>query len=205
MRRFVRTDCAAAPLLRDNQAIQNGNGMEETAMETTLAQLEQRLKALEDINAIKELKARYLRACDRKQPEVMRECFIDKGAVIEADNFPSFNDREGWVQVFTELAVNNPAIMDMHHGQNPQISLTGPDSATGVWDLNFCQVNMKERTVVSMAGEYRDEYLRRNGRWVISAQRFRQTSFQMRVVSESGEEKVIALGKPPAAGFIENA
>ncbi len=64
---------------------------------------------------------------------------------------------------------------------------------------------MKERTVVNMAGEYRDEYVRHNGRWWISTQRFRQTSFQMRVVGEDGQEKVMALGKPPAAGFIENA
>ena len=171
-------------------------------MEASPASLEQRLQKLEDI---KELKARYLRACDRKQPQLMRECFVEKGAVIEADYFPSFNDREGWVQVFTELAVNNPNIMDMHHGHNPQISFTGADSATALWDLDFCQVNVKERTVVNMAGEYRDEYVRVDGRWQIRAQRFRQTSFQMRQVGESGEEKVLALGKPPQAGFIENA
>ena len=174
-------------------------------MDAKLAGLEQRLRALEDINAIRELKARYLRACDRKQPEVMRDCFVEAGAVIEADGFPSFNDREGWVKVFTELSVNNPNIMDTHHGQNPQISLTGPDSASAVWDLQFSQVNLKERTVVNLAGEYRDEYVRRGGRWWISTQRFRQTSFLMRQVGEDGQEKVLALGKPPAAGFIENA
>ncbi|HZR38101.1 MAG TPA: nuclear transport factor 2 family protein [Nevskia sp.] len=171
----------------------------------TVADLEKRLQALEDIHAIQELKARYLRACDRKQPDTMRDCFIEKGAVIEADGFPSFNDRDGWVAVFTDLAVKNPNVMDMHHGQNPQITLTGPDSATGVWDLNFCQINVKERTVVNLAGEYRDEYVRQNGRWWISAQRFRQTSFQMRLVGEDGQEKVMALGKPPSTGFIENA
>lgn len=171
----------------------------------TTAELERRLQALEDINAIKDLKARYLRACDRKQPEAMRECFVEKGALIEAEGFPSFNDREGWVAVFTELAVKNPNIMDMHHGQNPQITLNGPDSASGVWDLHFCQVNVKERTVVNMAGEYRDEYVRHNGRWLIITQRFRQTSFQMRSVGEDGQEKVLALGKPPSSGFIENA
>jgi hypothetical protein len=174
-------------------------------MDANLARLEQRLQALEDLNAIKELKARYLRACDRKQPDIMRDCFVDQGAVIEADGFPSFNDREGWVQVFTELAVNNPAVMDMHHGQNPQITLTGPDSASALWDLNFCQINVKERTIVQLAGEYRDEYVRVAGQWRISTQRFRQTSFQMRVVAADGSEKVMALGKPPAAGFIENA
>src|SRR5882757_3876725 len=174
-------------------------------MDAKLAALEQRLKTLEDINAIRELKARYLRACDRKQPDVMRDCFVEHGAVIEADNFPSFNDREGWVKIFTELAVNNPNVMDTHHGQNPQITLTGPDAASAVWDLQFTQINLKERTVVSMAGEYRDEYLRQGGRWCISSQKFRQTSFLMRIVTEDGEEKVLALGKPPAAGFIENA
>ncbi|MDB5973438.1 MAG: hypothetical protein JWR07_198 [Nevskia sp.] len=172
---------------------------------SNIAELEQRLRALEDINAIRELKARYLRACDRKQPDVMRDCFIERGAIIEADNFPSFNDREGWVKVFTELAVNNPNVMDTHHGQNPQITLTGPDAASAVWDLQFTQINLKERTVVNLAGEYRDEYVRTAGRWLISSQKFRQTSFLMRIVSEDGHEKVVALGKPPAAGFIENA
>ena len=172
---------------------------------STVADLEQRLRALEDITAIRELKARYLRACDRKQPDVMRDCFIEKGAVIEAEGFPSFTDREGWVQVFTELSVNNPNIMDTHHGQNPHIVLIGPDSASAVWDLQFTQINLKERTVVNLAGEYRDQYLRRGGRWWISSQKFRQTSFLMRTVAEDGQEKIVALGKPPAAGFIENA
>jgi hypothetical protein len=174
-------------------------------MSTDAAALERRLQALEDLNAIKDLKARYLRACDRKQPDQMRECFVAQGARIEADGFPAFNDREGWVQLFTELAVSNPNIMDMHHGQNPQIVLTGPDSASGVWDLHFSQVNVKERTVVNMAGEYRDEYLRQDGRWLIKSSKFRQTSFQMRKVAEDGSETVLALGKPPTAGFIENA
>jgi hypothetical protein len=172
---------------------------------SNVAELEQRLRALEDINAIKDLKARYLRACDRKQPADMRDCFIPHGAVIEAEGFPSFNDREGWVQVFTELAVNNPNILDMHHGQNPQIVLTGADTAQGVWDLHFCQINMKERTVVNMAGEYRDEYVRQGGRWLIKSSRFRQTSFLMRKVDEAGQATVLALGKAPQAGFIENA
>ena len=174
-------------------------------MSTDAAALQRRLQALEDLNAIKDLKGRYLRACDRKRPDEMRDCFVPQGVLIEADGFPSFHDREGWVQLFTELAVNNPNIMDMHHGQNPQIVLTGPDSASGVWDLHFSQINLKERTVVSMAGEYRDEYLRQEGRWLIKSSKFRQTAFQMRKVGEDGSETVLALGKPPSAGFIENA
>jgi hypothetical protein len=174
-------------------------------MSTDAAALERRLQALEALSAIRELKSRYWRACDRKLPAEMRDCFVAEGALIEADGFPSFKDREGWVQLFTELAVNNPNIMDMHHGQNAQLTLTGPDSASGVWDLNFAQINLKERTVVNMAGEYRDEYLRQGGRWLIKSSKFRQTWFLMRKVGEDGGETVLALGKPPSGGFIENA
>ncbi len=101
--------------------------------DSVLEQLQQRLQHLEDIQSIQALKARYLRACDQKQPNAMRECFVEHGAVIEADGFPAFTDREEWVETFTRLAVANPSIQDMHHGHNPQISFTGADSAKGLW------------------------------------------------------------------------
>ena len=172
---------------------------------TQLKQLEQRIQALEDLAAIQALKARYLRACDRKQPEVVRDCFVQYGAVIQAQGFAPMEGREAWVELFTRLAVDNPAIMDMHHGHNADIRLTGADTATGVWDLEFCQINVKERTVVNMACEYRNELRRENGQWKIHTLRSRQTSFIMRSVDEDGRETVTALGQAPAAGFIENA
>lgn len=57
--------------------------------DSVLEQLQQRLQHLEDIQSIQALKARYLRACDQKQPNAMRECFVEHGAVIEADGFPA--------------------------------------------------------------------------------------------------------------------
>ncbi len=62
--------------------------------DSVLEQLQQRLQHLEDMQSIQALKARYLRACDQKQPNAMRECFAEHGAVIEADGFPAFTDRE---------------------------------------------------------------------------------------------------------------
>lgn len=170
-----------------------------------LEQLEQRIRALEDVAAIQQLKARYLRACDRKLPDAVRDCFVQHGAVIEAQGFATMQGREAWVELFTRLAVDNPAIMDMHHGHNADITLTGPDTATGLWDLEFCQINIKERTVVNMACEYHNDLRRENGQWKIHTLRSRQTSFIMRTVDADGLEKVVALGQAPAAGFIENA
>ena len=42
-------------------------------MTLTLEALAARIAALEDIEAIRQLKARYLRGCDLKQPEVVRD------------------------------------------------------------------------------------------------------------------------------------
>ncbi|MDR3064970.1 MAG: nuclear transport factor 2 family protein [Comamonas sp.] len=173
--------------------------------EKELAQLQQRLLYLEDLQSIQALKAQYLRACDQKQTSAMRECFVEHGAVIEADGFPVFTDREAWVETFNRLAVANPSIQDMHHGHNPQISITGADSAKGLWDLDFCQINVKERTIVNLSGQYSDEYARINGRWQIRSMRFARRSFVMRQVDAGGIERVLALGQPPAAGFIENS
>lgn len=173
--------------------------------DSVLEQIQQRLQRLEDLQSIQALKAQYLRACDCKQPEVMRECFVEHGAVIESDGFPAFMDREGWVETFTKLAVMNPAIQDMHHGHNPHISFTGVDLASGLWDLEFCQVNLKERTIVNLSGQYTDEHERVNGRWQIRSMRFQRGSFVMRQIGADGAEKVLALGEPPASGFIENS
>ena len=153
--------------------------------DSILADLQQRLRRLEDIQAIQSLKAQYLRACDRKQPAVMRECFVEHGAVIEADGFPS--------------------IQDMHHGHNLQITFDGNDSATGLWDLDFCQINVKERTIANLSGQYTDEYQRIDGRWQIRSMRFQRGSFVLRQIDADGQEKVLALGEPPATGFIENS
>lgn len=169
----------------------------------SLNDLAQRLQALEDIHAITQLKARYLRACDRKLPGVMRDCFVPQGAVIEADGFPAFSEREAWVQVFTEFAVNNPAVLDMHHGHNPQITLTGADTAEGTWDLEFRQINVQTRVVTEITGEYHERYVRKNGRWWIQTLRFHRATLRVSEVGADGIARVLELGAGHAGKSME--
>ncbi|MDD3798134.1 MAG: nuclear transport factor 2 family protein, partial [Novosphingobium sp.] len=96
--------------------------------------LEQRVAALEDLRAIEMLKYRYLRACDRQQPDVVRDCFLPE-AIIDYDGFPVL-DRESFVETYRKFGCLSH-IVDMHHGQNPIVELTGPDSAKGWFDLFF--------------------------------------------------------------------
>ena len=88
---------------------------------------------MDDIEAIKQLKARYFRTMDTKDWAAMREVFADDvvvdttgsgGALITgADEF---------------LASVRPTLEDavtVHHGHMPEIELTSPTTARGIWAL----------------------------------------------------------------------
>ena len=68
-----------------------------------LAGLEQRLSRLEDDRAIRDLKARYLRACDTKDVETLRDALLPEGAVIAYDGFPPFDGRDAFVEVYRAM------------------------------------------------------------------------------------------------------
>lgn len=148
--------------------------MTQAAMGT----VEERLAALEQIEAIKAVKHRYFRACDAKDPESMRSCFIADGADIDYGPLGDFADADHLAAVFERIALHTvdgqPVILDMHHGLHPEITLTGPGRATGRWTLKFRQLNLIERTERLLTGEYDDDYVLQDGGWKMTRSHFRQ-------------------------------
>jgi hypothetical protein len=169
-----------------------------------LARLEAKLQALEEISAIKRLKYRYLRACDRKQPEELRDCLSPNSAVIAYEGFPQFNDRDSFVEVFRQMACR-PNIIDMHHGENPIITITSPNTAIGTWDLFFHSIDTDAGTMLQMACEYSDEYARLDGRWWISRTATRRRSYLLQTIGKDGVPRVSVLGTPPDAPYGDTA
>jgi hypothetical protein len=169
-------------------------------MHERLARLEQQVRALEDISAIKTLKYRYLRACDQKQPETVRDCLLPDGAIIAYEGFPPFDNRDAFVEIFRQMACR-PNIIDMHHAANPEIHLTGPDTAAGTWDLFFHSIDTVARTALQMACVYTDDYVRQDNRWWISRTTTRRTSFMLQKIGDDGAVTVPILGTPPDAPF----
>lgn len=167
-------------------------------MTATLEDIVARLAALEDKEAIRALKARYLRACDLKQPEVVRDCFAPGAIRIAYQNFPEFTDRDAFVDVFQAMGCQ-PGVYDIHHATNWEIELTGADSATARWSLNFRTILTGPRQVVRLAVEYEDVCRRQDGRWWIVDTVSRVTSMLTEQVGEDGSVTVIALAEPPAA------
>lgn len=167
-------------------------------MTISLEDLAARLTALEDKEAIRALKARYLRACDLKQVEDVRDCFAPGKIRIAYENFPEFDDRDAFVAIYQQMACNG-GVYDIHHATNWQIDLESGTRATGKWSLNFRTILTGPRQVVRLAVEYDDVYEKRDGRWWIVETVSRVTSMLTEQVGEDGGVTVIALAEPPAA------
>jgi hypothetical protein len=163
-----------------------------------IAALAARVQQLEDDRAIRDLKARYLRACDLKDPEGVRDTLLPVGAVIAYDGFPAFDNRDAFVAIYAAMGCQ-PTIYDIHHGANGIIRFDGPDRATGQWSLYFHNINLAQRTLTQMGVEYDDVYVRQDGRWWIAETRTRRTSCLIETVDDAGTPTVVTMGDPPAA------
>nr|WP_216654151.1 nuclear transport factor 2 family protein [Nocardioides sp. zg-DK7169] len=134
--------------------------------------MEQRIARLEAIEAIKALKYRYLRACDLKQPEVFRECFVARGASIDyGPALGKFDDADGIAEVYRRMALARSdgkyVVLDMHHGMHADVEILSEAEARGAWTLRFRQVNRVERTERVSTIEYDDRYEVEDGAWRI--------------------------------------
>lgn len=172
--------------------------------EVSLDALAKRVEQLEDERAIRELKARYLRACDLKDVDAVRDTLLPLGAVIDFEGFPRFEDREPFVAIYREMGCA-PGVYDIHHGANGVIAFEGSDSASGHWSLLFHNINLGARMLTQMGVEYEDRYVRRDGRWWIAETRSRRTSFLGQAVGADGVARVQAMGEAPAVYSIEPA
>lgn len=158
--------------------------------------LEQRVARLEAIEAIRQLKALYFQACDRKDPDAVRDCFPPGDIDLCYGRIGSFSDREDMLAVFTRLACQ-PHIVEMHHGQNPRIEILDENNATGVWGLYYYMIDTRRQTVTQLAGFYDDAYVRSDGQWRIVRSHYEVTSTQIFDLSEGLAKLVFAGAEAP--------
>ncbi|MCG8311702.1 MAG: nuclear transport factor 2 family protein [Pseudomonadales bacterium] len=162
-----------------------------------MSDLSARIARLEDIEAIKQLKASYFHACDRKDICGIRSCFAEGDILIDYGAIGNFNNREQLIEIFEEMAIKT-GVIDAHHGQNPRIEWHNESAASGVWDLYFYQVNPEAQTVTQLTGYYHDKYQKKSGKWEIIETLFNITSS---VVGnyQKDDLKILFAGIAPSA------
>ena len=124
--------------------------------------IEERLARLEDIEAIRLLKARYARFCDDDyNPEALAPLFTEN-AIWDGGPLGRFEGREAIRTFFSNAASVMPYAI--HHVTNPEIEVAG-DRAEGRWLLWQPCVHAEGDQALWMAGAYHDQYRREAGEW----------------------------------------
>lgn len=138
--------------------------------------LEARVARLEAIEAIRNLKARYWYACDRKDVEGVRDCFADGPVVIDYDGPAGvLAHRDALYELFERTSCK-PNMVEIHHGGPGQIELLDDTHARAVWGLVYQLTDTATKLQSFAGGYYEDEYAFREGRWWITSARFRVVS-----------------------------
>ena len=126
--------------------------------------LEERVQRLEDIEAIRALKARYCAACDNgHDPTEIAEVFTPDG-IWESPTAGAFEGCEAITAEFEHAGLR--ISQSQHTVANPRIEVTG-DTATGVWYIVALFERPAEPGATWTLGRYHEEYVRLDGRWFI--------------------------------------
>jgi hypothetical protein len=121
--------------------------------------------ALLEIEAIKQLKARYCRYLDTKEWDSWRSLFTDDfrsdtaqaggKVIVGADEFVAF----------TRRSLGDRATVHQVHA--PEIELTSPTTARAVWALEDV-VRLAPGVNLRGYGHYRESYTLADGQWLIT-------------------------------------
>jgi uncharacterized protein (TIGR02246 family) len=121
---------------------------------------------MDDLEAIKQLKARYFRTMDTKDWAAMRQVFVDD---VVIDTSASGGDVYRGADPFIEFleGMLGDAIT-VHHGHMPEIDVTSPTAATGIWALQDLIIWPNGMRLLGY-GHYHEVYEKVDGDWRIAS------------------------------------
>jgi ketosteroid isomerase-like protein len=128
-----------------------------------LEELARRIQVLEDIEAIKKLKARYCAYCDNNyDADGLASLFTEDAVWDGGERLGRSVGREAIRSFFQGSSKRLP--FAIHHVTNPFIEVQG-DTATGRWYLFQPCTRAAENRAVWLAARYEEEYVRVGGEW----------------------------------------
>ena len=140
---------------------------------------------MDELEAIKQLKARYCRYLDTKDIESWRDLFT-ADVVVTLDMAPSGGGADPMTAppldgvdsfVPTALAGIGDAAT-MHHCHTPEITLTSETTATGIWAMEDRLIYPDGRELRG-AGHYHETYEKQDGTWRIKSMHLTRTMLEM--------------------------
>jgi hypothetical protein len=121
---------------------------------------------LVELEAIKRLKYRYVRALDQKQWEELGSCLLPDATAAYGGGAYSFAGRDEILQFLRDSL--GPTMITMHQVHQPELELTSPTTATGSWALEDRVIMTDHKLTLRGAAYYSDRYTKIDGQWKIA-------------------------------------
>jgi hypothetical protein len=124
--------------------------------------LQERIARLEDIEAIRKMKAEYVLACDERRWDDALRYFIPN-AFVAFGPFGRFESVRELEKFFKEKMPVTIAFT-VHRLCNPIIEVNGA-TAKGIWYCEIPSTHIPTNQAILQQGTYYDEYVKEGGEW----------------------------------------
>jgi hypothetical protein len=129
---------------------------------------------LVEIELIKRLKYRYLRCLDQKLWDEIETCFTPDATARYGGGLYEFAGRAA-IMEFLRTSMGATTMLSSHRCHHPEIDLTGPETAVGVWALEDVVILTDLGINVQGAAFYTDDYVKVAGSWLIAHTGYQRT------------------------------
>jgi hypothetical protein len=133
---------------------------------------------LVEIELIKRLKYKYLRCLDQKLWDELRTC-LTADAVAEYSGGKYHHEGRDAIVDWIEGGMGSEGFLSSHRCHHPEIDLTSPVTATGVWALNDIVIIEDFDITIQGAAFYTDQYVKVGGEWLIARTSYKRTFEEM--------------------------
>ncbi len=137
---------------------------------------------MDDIEAIRQLKARYFRTMDTKDWDGMRQVFTDDVVIDTSEAGGAVITGAEEFMAFLKDALGGA--VTVHQGHMPEIEVTSATTATGIWALNDIVI-WPNGLRLDGYGHYDETYEKEAGGWRIKSSKLTRLHTDF-VVPEEG-------------------
>ena len=129
--------------------------------------IEERITRLEDIEAIRQLQAKYQRCLDTREFDELAECFTDDIASSYGNGAMSYQGKDAVMEFLCSvMTLDMPSTHLIHGGE---IDIQDVRHATAKWYLEDYLIHQKYQMKLHGAAIYYVEYQKHDERWLISS------------------------------------
>lgn len=134
---------------------------------------------LQAMEAIKQLKYRYVRALDTADLDTLGDCLTEDAYIkFEGGIYTVEHTGRASITEFMGMSFHSRAATS-HQVHHPVIEMLSETTAKGQWSLQDYYHDLNMRMIISGASEYHDQYVKEaDGKWRIADSRY-QRLFEM--------------------------